>query len=86
MSGSGWQSGISSDVRFAAMIPASCAVVSASPFGRSPSRATVSGCSSTTRACDGAAALLRLAADVDHAHRAGLVDVRQLTHPAKRTP
>ena len=32
---SGWQSGISSDVRFAAMIPASCAVVSASPFGRS---------------------------------------------------
>ena len=35
VSGSGWQSGISSHVRFAAMIPASCAVVSASPFGRS---------------------------------------------------
>src|SRR4051794_1537529 len=42
-SGSGWQSGISSLVRLAAMIPASCAVVSASPFGRSCSRFAVSG-------------------------------------------
>src|SRR3954463_16214221 len=33
VSGSGWQSGMSSEVRLAAMIPASCAVVSASPLG-----------------------------------------------------
>ena len=59
-SGSGWQSGISSAVRFAAMIPASCAVVSASPFGSSPSRAAVSGAIRTTRARDGATALHRL--------------------------
>ena len=44
---SGWQSGISSLVRLAAMIPASWAVVSASPFGSSPRRATVSGAIST---------------------------------------
>src|SRR5581483_7557159 len=43
VSGNGWHSGISSDVRFAAMIPAICAVVSASPFGSAPSRPTVSG-------------------------------------------
>src|SRR5581483_9320154 len=42
VSGSGWHSGISSAVRFAAMIPASCAVVSASPFGSAPSLPTVS--------------------------------------------
>src|SRR4249919_594578 len=41
--GSGWQSGISSLVRFAAMMPASCAVTSASPFGSSRSRRAVSG-------------------------------------------
>ena len=81
-SGSGWQSGISSAVRFAAMIPASCAVVSASPFGRSRSRAAVSGAMRTTRARDGTAALRRLAADVDHLHRAALVHVRQLVHLA----
>ena len=46
VSGSGWQSGMSSDVRFAAMIPASCAVTSASPFGRSrePSRRSRAPC------------------------------------------
>src|SRR5580765_1158625 len=42
-SGRGWQSGISSAVRFAAMMPASCAVASASPFGSSRSRRAVSG-------------------------------------------
>ena len=58
-SGSGWQSGISSDVRFAAMIPASCAVASASPFGSARRRAAVSGAMCTTaratarRRCDG---------------------------------
>src|SRR5690349_7367304 len=40
---SGWQSGISSAVRFAAMIPASCAVASASPFGSPRSCRAVSG-------------------------------------------
>ena len=39
---SGWQSGISSLVRLAAMIPATCAVASASPFGSSRSRRAVS--------------------------------------------
>src|SRR5581483_742954 len=42
-SGSGWHKGMSSLVRLAAMIPASCAVVSASPFGSSRSRRAVSG-------------------------------------------
>src|SRR4051794_10198344 len=46
-SGSGWQSGISSLVRFAAMIPASCAVTRASPFGNSRRRRAVSGAIST---------------------------------------
>ena len=36
VSGSGWQSGISSCVRFAAMMPAICAVVSTSPFAAPP--------------------------------------------------
>ncbi len=46
-SGSGWQSGISLLVSLAPMIPASFAVVSASPFGRSRSRREVSGAIST---------------------------------------
>ena len=46
-SGSGWQSGIRLLVAFAAMIPASLAVVSASPFGRSRRRRDVSGAIST---------------------------------------
>ena len=64
-------------VRFAAMIPASCAVVSASPFGSSPQPRCGLRRHPHDRARDGAAALRRLAADVDHPHRAGLVDVRQ---------
>ena len=48
--GSGWQSGISSAVRFAAMIPASWAVVSASPFGSSRSCRAVSGAMRTSAA------------------------------------
>src|SRR5881397_1870703 len=42
VNGNGWQSGINSLVRFAAMMPASCAVVRASPFGSSRSRRAVS--------------------------------------------
>ena len=62
------------------MIPASCAVVSASPFGRSRRRRAVSGAIRTTaratarRRCDG------FAADVDHLHRPALVDVREVAH------
>src|SRR6478609_3574292 len=37
-SGSGWQSGIRVDVLFAAMMPASRAVCTASPFFRAPAR------------------------------------------------
>ena len=80
VSGSGWQSGISSDVRFAAMIPASCAVASASPFGSSRSCAAVSGAILHDRPRDGATALHRLGADVDHPHGARLVDVREVAH------
>ena len=45
LTGSGWHSGISSWVRFAAMIPAMRAVASTSPFGARPSTiiASVSG-------------------------------------------
>src|SRR5581483_426243 len=43
VSGSGWQSGIRSLVRFAAMIPASSAAARASPFGSSRSCAAVAG-------------------------------------------
>src|SRR5262245_61701442 len=46
-SGSGWQSGMRLLVCFAAMIPASWAVVRASPFGRSWMRRAVSGAIST---------------------------------------
>src|SRR5436190_4096466 len=46
--GNGWHSGISSAVRFAAMIPATWAVASASPFGRSRSRRAVSGAMRTS--------------------------------------
>src|SRR3954466_9712087 len=48
VSGSGWQSGISSLVRFAAWMPASLAVTSASPFGSEASCPTVSGATRTT--------------------------------------
>src|SRR6185503_77641 len=43
VSGSGWQSGISSPVRFAAWIPAMRATVRASPFGSDPRRAVATG-------------------------------------------
>ena len=46
-SGSGWQRGMRRLVSFAPMIPASFAVVSASPLGRSRSRRAVSGAIST---------------------------------------
>ena len=69
VSGSGWQSGISSAVRFAAMIPASCAVTSASPFGSSRRRRAVSGGHPHARRRDRTAPRDRLRADVDHANR-----------------
>ena len=43
VNGSGWQRGMSSDVRLAAMTPATCAVTSASPFGSDSSMPEVSG-------------------------------------------
>ena len=66
------------------MIPASWAVVSASPFGSSPSRATVSGAISTRRPGDGAAAGERLVADVDHPHGAVRVDVGEVASSPPR--
>ena len=63
------------------MIPASCAVASASPFGRSRSRARrlrrhrAPAPRATARRRDSG-----FAADVDHPDRAGLVDVRELAH------
>ena len=62
------------------MIPASCAVASASPFGSSRSRRAVSGAIRTVARRDRAPPRQRLAADVDHANRAGLVDMREVAH------
>ena len=80
VSGSGWQSGISSRVRFAAMIPASCAVVSASPFGSSRRRCAVAGAmrtrpDATARRRDSGLPPTSTIRTVS-----GLVDVRQLGH------
>ena len=71
---------MSSLVRFAAMIPASCAVASASPFGSSRRIRAVSGGHPHLGPRDGAPAHRLLAADVDHADGARLVDVRQVVH------
>ena len=65
-SGSGWQSGISSLVRFAAMIPATCAVASASPFGSSRRRRAVSGAIRTAARATARRRESGFAADVDH--------------------
>ena len=79
-SGSGWQSGISSDVFFAAMIPASWAVASASPFGSSRRRRAVSGAIRTVAAATARRRESGFAADVHHLHVAGLADVREVAH------
>ena len=67
-------------VRFAAMIPASCAVVRASPFGSSRSCRAVSGAMRTSAAATARRRESRLVADVHHADCARRVDVRE-THP-----
>ena len=50
------------------MIPATCAVASASPFGSSRNRRAVSGAIRTVARATRAAPCERLAADVDHAN------------------
>ena len=80
VSARGWQSGISSLVRFAAMIPASFAVVSASPFGRAPRRPAVSGAIEHGAAGDRTASRERLRADVHRHDRAVGCDVREVRH------
>src|SRR6266508_1223825 len=65
-SGSGWHSGISSLVRLAAMIPASCAAARASPFGSSRSRLAVAG---VMRRLARATARLGLGLDVERVDR-----------------
>ena len=81
---SGWQSGISSLVRLAAMIPASLAAATASPFGSSESREAVSGATrsvASARSHDGARAASL--PDVDHPDLTGLVQVRARSRPRK---
>ena len=83
-SGSGWQSGMSSEVRFAPPIPASRAVTSASPFGP-PASSSVGehvGAHADGGRGHGAAGGDRLVADVDHARRALVVEVARLHRTA----
>ena len=81
----GWQSGMSSLVRFAAMIPATLRVASASPFGSSRRIRAVAAAIRTRPGRPPGAAHRLLGADVDHPDGARLVDVRQVVHQADRT-
>ena len=72
---------MSSLVRFAAMIPASCAVASASPFGSSRSIRAVSAAMRTSARATARRREIGLGADVDHPDRARLVDVRKVVMP-----
>ena len=62
------------------MIPASCAVASASPFGSSRSRAAVSGAMRTVARATARRRESGFVADVDHPHGPRLVDVGEVAH------
>ena len=83
VSGSGWQSGISSAVRLAAITPASSAVWITAPFGVVPSRTCASvsgGAAQQPLARWRARSVAGLSRDVDHPRAAVVVDMAEPAH------